>query len=1302
MKKNFSPLFMSLLVLAGCAKEAKYEEVYKPEVKARSSFFTANENGFSTKKYLYVPMTMGTPRKVKAANPFYQGGTKLVKLKWAEKGIEVVEMEKDERFSENDLNHNPVLLIPGEYKKFGCKEDANGDCSNAEEEVTDLQWYEKTEFEENADDLEVRELNELDLYNIDGSGCVTQEAKRVVKTEVISDEVYNIEIEKTYKVKDSWNCIRDNYLNDELGQSSFKVRFFYSLVALDKLASPNYEPLNYPKEDHSIFGYFKSESSKLDGSFDSSRPERTYFANRWNPNKTELTYYLSASYSNPKNAHILEATMNSLKVMNKNLAKSGAKFRLKFVTQTKENEKSPGDLRYSSIVLIDDPLANGLLGYAPSVKNPETGEIVQSHINMYGGVLASGTRWTYEQAVDIMEEQYLAAQNLDTLKLTIDASALYNSGLPTSLVDSNVAASGVNQTASTATISPSAILYPITQSLSNESVDLRGANNHVTNLSSIDRSFYFDQLMSGTLEAKNDLNKRVMELDKEHFKKGHYSGAAPEFFPIAGTVKVIYPKFLAIKDILNKKGILKRWKELNKDQQEQIKRISVVHRYTSTLVHEMGHSLGLRHNFAGSTDKANFYSDEETTEILSVGHIGSDEVKTHKAPTYSSVMDYAASDYNELASFGKYDVAALQYAYSGKLNLDSGANVKVDQRVALHDNVSLVGEYVEKSIISYFKELVSTGLYGIEISSTEELTISTAVAGLQKVASLETTSDSVKANILNLLKSGEAKAVSYTFCTDENAGTSTTCNRFDEGTDEAEVTKYLIERYKSFYKYRNFRDGREDFNTNGMGTYIVSRFQEFGKMRDVIEDYESFIEYFGAERMKNGCTAEDVTEIGETYCGWVASRRQAVLDVADAFIEIIKTPDHTCAIALQSDPTKVVTLLKLKMLFDSSRTKKEIITSCFDPEVKALLDAQENKLVAVGETGKFLNSFRGNDSVNTYSHDRTVRGIWADKVLAMRSLYNRTSSRENNDEDHMALVDHPLIAAKVQNIIRHITLGEALDKPNAFKTEKGESFYLPYSLSNEEQADQMSDSFYGLKLALNLPTSGVANINKAILAQVNTVNNDYDTEMRQTVTGLVDYVSVRKYDRMANLDLTRIQALSFLGPENLIVVTKENQIGAELITKINEIQENIDFVRGVEEKLLLKVVEHRLNPAAPETMTDVGEKKFFALPANIQMALINYVGTDLPLEVFTSNFGNEDGPLLKVVFDKSKEDEGKRMVEIAALKETISQTPYADASEDEIKLFSISLEFIQEVASGKENELQSFYTKRLLELKSSN
>jgi len=119
-------------------------------------------------------------------------------------------------------------------------------------------------------------------------------------------------------------------------------------------------------------------------------------------------------------------------------------------------------------------------------------------------------------------------------------------------------------------------------------------------------------------------------------------------------------------------------------------------------------------------------------------------------------------------------------------------------------------------------------------------------------------------------------------------------------------------------------------------------------------------------------------------------------------------------------------------------------------------------------------------------------------------------------------------------------------------------------------------------------------------------------------------------------------------------------------------------------------------------MTDVGEKKFFALPANIQMALINYVGTDLPLEVFTSNFGNEDGPLLKVVFDKSKEDEGKRMVEIAALKETISQTPYADASEDEIKLFSISLEFIQEVASGKENELQSFYTKRLLELKSSN
>src|SRR5690606_6857473 len=133
----------------------------------------------------------------------------------------------------------------------------------------------------------------------------------------------------------------------------------------------------------------------LNDEFDSQRQEQEVLLNRWNPNQKngELVYYLSKSYNKPENKHILDATYKAMNIMNMGLARANAPFKLKFVQQ-KNNAKeiSPGDLRYNTLVLIDDPLANGLLGYGPSVSNPITGEIVQAHVNMYGGVLKSGTR----------------------------------------------------------------------------------------------------------------------------------------------------------------------------------------------------------------------------------------------------------------------------------------------------------------------------------------------------------------------------------------------------------------------------------------------------------------------------------------------------------------------------------------------------------------------------------------------------------------------------------------------------------------------------------------------------------------------------------------------------------------------------------------------------------------------------------------------------------------------------------------------------------------------------------------------
>jgi hypothetical protein len=88
--------------------------------------------------------------------------------------------------------------------------------------------------------------------------------------------------------------------------------------------------------------------------------------------------------------------------------------------------------------------------------------------------------------------------------------------------------------------------------------------------------------------------------------------------------------------------------------------------WVPTLVHELGHTLGLRHNFAGSEDKANFYSKEELAE-MGVKH----------AVPYSSVMDYAYSELNELNTMGKYDIAALRFAYSRQVEAEGGTLVDI-------------------------------------------------------------------------------------------------------------------------------------------------------------------------------------------------------------------------------------------------------------------------------------------------------------------------------------------------------------------------------------------------------------------------------------------------------------------------------------------------------------------------------------------------------------------------------------------------------------------------------------------------
>lgn len=112
--------------------------------------------------------------------------------------------------------------------------------------------------------------------------------------------------------------------------------------------------------------------------------------------------------------------------------------------------------------------------------------------------------------------------------------------------------------------------------------------------------------------------------------------------------------------------------------------------YKGVAEHEMGHTMGLRHNFAGSTDQKNYVDNYYTTENYPAMMKGikdlllEEQAKDNYNPatfgikayrfkkafetdvnyyTYTSVMDYQREVYIHAVGLGKYDLAALKFVY---------------------------------------------------------------------------------------------------------------------------------------------------------------------------------------------------------------------------------------------------------------------------------------------------------------------------------------------------------------------------------------------------------------------------------------------------------------------------------------------------------------------------------------------------------------------------------------------------------------------------------------------------------------
>jgi len=289
-------------------------------------------------------------------------------------------------------------------------------------------------------------------------------------------------------------------------------------------------------------------------------------------------------------------------------------------------------------------------------------------------------------------------------------------------------------------------------------------------------------------------------------------------------------------------------------------------------LHEVGHSVGLRHNFSGSVDSLNY--DRRYWELRDDGSmrprawdpLTETEIdgRIHEYQ-YSTVMDYGHNFVvTDAHGLGHYDHAAIKMGYGDLIEVFE--SVPDQDEAAWFAFIQNAGWPVPITLETAFGGRMSAYPY------TEVPGIYGGVENLEN--RVDVPYESLTNNAL-LTRSGidfasedpEGRAVvPYRFCSDEQADLSPGCYRYDAGADAYESVQSVIDSYWNYYIFNNFRRGRIGFDVNGTANRIYGRYfnklqranQVYalyrGVFQDAFGDSDGYEEFWTNERGMGGYT----------------------------------------------------------------------------------------------------------------------------------------------------------------------------------------------------------------------------------------------------------------------------------------------------------------------------------------------------------------------------------------------------------------------------------------------------------------
>lgn len=554
-----------------------------------------------------------------------------------------------------------------------------------------------------------------------------------------------------------------------------------------------------------------------------------------------------------------------------------------------------GDLRQNLIGWVAEPHLMSPLGYGPSAADPETGEIIMANAFVYGA--AMDTLTTYARDIlallngDVTEQEIMDGSLVDDWVLSQQAP---QASMALTAHEGHAHGADYTHGINTAMDFSWAQAFAPTEPVSFESpVDaldaLEMARGELSRMGTFgvggDARARLNQLIGTDIEARMTNDEMMTMAGFDPFLPQNQEaiamasplrGNSPDLvFALDQARNLIQREACilnadfaddgliglarAIKDAVDNGDGTMEWYGVSYDlttedgslDYAKVRDMLRHPIFDAVTAHEVGHTLGLRHNFSGSFDAMNYHP--RYWELRDDGNMlprlwdpmTEDEINGRITEyQYSTVMDYGHNFVvTDAEGIGHYDVAAIKMGY--------GDLVEVFTDMPDRASVEALSWYNVFSSLGWPVAITGESLRGGDLRATPYTEFPAMVGGRENLEKRADVPYESLTYIRELALSwpeplGDQQGrplVPYMFCSDEQADLGPDCLRYDMGADPYETMASVEQSYSSYYIFNAYRRGRIGFNTGSYANRIFSRY--FSKLQYANQLYSLYRPIFG-------------------------------------------------------------------------------------------------------------------------------------------------------------------------------------------------------------------------------------------------------------------------------------------------------------------------------------------------------------------------------------------------------------------------------------------------------------------------